>query len=423
MKTTVGDYPIDLSLPRTPSEGLAMIEGQLAMLDLTTAHAAGPARLAAFEKLRGAARLDPIAAYNLGNYFADPPGSLRPRRRQLSLTLFNRAIELGLARLQRPLQPYAKAPPREHGLRDIISRALTNIGAALANSGAPDRAVDYFSKALKLFPDNANAEVCLGNMGVYHHKRTGVDPLAAIAAWERAAALGESCFESDHGCPCRVNVTQVARQIERDYGANAARDWVSRRYPEAAARKSGRDFGPVARTAGDVARLAPGARWARRAVAAADALAPFLDAAKDQALEVKVTLAGSLVGSLCRLSSGSRPSDPAVLDRALAQANAAEPLEAFLGDEEWADLSPPETLYLTEPAMRTAITDAVEAAIARVSAAVPGLRPQEAVLGALFHLDRGFRRGVVAMVRHGVAEARVPLVYVPAVVIGSPVVH
>ena len=321
------------------------------------------------------------------------------------------------------MQPYTKAPPREHGLRDIVSRALTNIGAALANSGAPDRAVEYFTKALKLFPDNANAHVCLGNMGVYHHERTGVDPLAAIAAWERAAALGESCYESDQGCPCRVNVTQVARQIEREYGADAARDWVCRRYPEAAARKSGRDFGPVARTAGDVARLAPGARWSRRAVAAADALAPFLDAHKDQALEVKVTLAGSLVGSLCRLSLGSQPGDPAVLDRALEQANAAEPLEPFLGDEAWADLSPPEILYLTEPAARTAITAAVEAEVEHLTGTVPGLRPQEAALGALFHLDRGFRRGVVAMVRRGVAEARVPLVYVPAVVIGSPVLH
>ena len=298
-------------------------------------------------------------------------------------------------RLDRPLQPYAKAPRREHDLRDIVSRAFTNSGAALANADAPERAIDYFRHAVKLFPNNANAEVCLGNMGVYHPESTGVDPLAGIAAWERAASLGDSCHESATGCPCRGTVIRVARQIEHEYGADAARAWVTGRYAKAGARKSGRDFGPVARAAGDVARIAPGARWAPRAVAAADALAPFLNAHQDQALEFKVTLAGSLVGSLCRLPLGSRQGDPAVLDRALAQANAAEPLAAFLGDEEWADLGPPETLYLTDAAVRTAIMDAVEAEIERLA----------------------------AMVRRGVAEARVPLIYVPAVVVGSPVLH
>ncbi len=64
------DDPIALSLPGTLQEELALIDGQLAMMDLLAAPVPGPARFAAFHKLRCAARHDPIAAF-----YGVPPSS------------------------------------------------------------------------------------------------------------------------------------------------------------------------------------------------------------------------------------------------------------------------------------------------------------------------------------------------------------
>src|SRR5271166_4103355 len=95
------DGELDLSLGRTPEEALASIHGMIAMLTLQAGDQKGEPTPGALHALRCAARRDPIAAYNLGNYFAESlsQGPRRPRRRRNSLLLFERAAVEGMSRL------------------------------------------------------------------------------------------------------------------------------------------------------------------------------------------------------------------------------------------------------------------------------------------------------------------------------------
>jgi hypothetical protein len=61
------------------------------------------------------------------------------------------------------------------------------------------------------------------------------------------------------------------------------------------------------------------------------------------------------------------------------------------------------------------VTEVVEA----LPRGVRDLRSENAVLGAMFHLDRNFRRGITYMVRDMVLKSRSPYGYVPGTVIGS----
>lgn len=416
----------DLSLSRTSEEMIASLDGMIAMMTLQVGDQPGKPARGAFHALRCAARLDPISAYNLGNHFSqsiDRAGLRRPRRRLSALAAFERAAAEGLSRLLDASGPFSRAPSREHELRDTISRALTNIGADIANAGRPERAVMYFQQAIQVFPVNANAHVCLGNMGVHHGAETGIDSLAGIASWAEAARHGDYCHESNKGCPCRANVIRVVRQVERDYGAAEAREWIVGHY-RSPGRKSGSDFAFAAAKASDAARLT-GRPWPPRAVAVSDALASPLGRLMRESLEIKVTIAGSLIGSLCRLPSRPRRQHADILADAVALAHDMEPLRPFIGDSEWLDLGPPETLYLIEPAMRARLTDLVAGIVATLSAAIPRLDAGNAVLGALFHLDRGFRQGVTSMAGRALdgAPPDARLVFVPATVIGSPARH
>src|SRR5271165_1229678 len=87
------DRDFDLSLSRTLEEELASVHGIVAMLTLQRGDRPGNSTRGAFHVLRAAARRDPIAAYNLGNYLAESvvEGRPRPRRRVTSLRLFERA--------------------------------------------------------------------------------------------------------------------------------------------------------------------------------------------------------------------------------------------------------------------------------------------------------------------------------------------
>jgi hypothetical protein len=372
----------------------------------------------AFHKLRAAARHDPIAAYNLGNYLLESAEMATGRRRRagLALRMFEEAAVMGMERLRNPSEPSSKAPKAELELRDIISRALTNIGGHVSNTGFPERAVDHFKRSIAIFHDNANAHVCLGNMGVFHSDRTGIDPLDGIASWHKAARIGDFCHESDIGCPCRENTVRIARQVERDYGKEEAREWVSKRYAIGAGRKSAKDFAPIAAKATDVGRLT----GSPHALLVAEVFGEIFSDKGALPLEMKVTLAACFAGALARLDTPYEQGDPSILDRAVEAAYPTEPLHPFIGDDEWQDLGPPETLYLTTQETSTALMEIVTGVIGGIRGGIQGLSPDNAVLGVLFHLDRDFRRGVTSMVRDMVLKSRLPYGYVPGTVIGSP---
>jgi hypothetical protein len=184
-------------------------------------------------------------------------------------------------------------------------------------------------------------------------------------------------------------------------------------------RKSARDFAPVAATASDAGRLT-GKEWHPHAVFVADVLSKALMSQRGLPLEVKVTLAACIVGALARIDTPFGPGDPEAFDRALKIAHPIEPLHPFLGDHEWRDIGPPETLYLLEHDVSKPIMRSTVEVVESLRKVLPGLNGQNAALGALFHLDRNFRHGVAYMVRDMVAKSTVPYGYVPGTVIGSP---
>jgi hypothetical protein len=407
-------------------EALASLQGQLAMLRLEKRYLEQkdgpvPSRLKSYHELRIAARRDPIAAYNLGNFMSES-AEMEPnrrKRRKLALRLFEAAAVMGMERLKNASETSAKAPKKERDLRDIISRALTNIGSEVSNAGYPERAVEHFRRSITLFHDNSNTHVCLGNMGVFHNEETGIDPLDGIASWENAAKIGDYCHESDFGCPCRSNAINIARQVESDYGKDEARNWIAVRYAIGTNRKSAKDFAHVAAGASDIARLT-GRAWHPDAIKVANIVGDLLKTHISLPLEMKVTLAACLIGSLARLDTPHQTGDPAILDRAIDAALSVEPLRPFLGDHEWQDIGPPKTLYLTENDTVVTIMDIVTEVVLALHRGVRDLRSANAVLGAMFHLDRNFRHGITSMVRDMVLSSRVPYFYLPGMVIGSP---
>ncbi|WP_408903481.1 hypothetical protein [Methylobacterium radiotolerans] len=412
-------------IPDDPKEALAAVEGHLAMEHAVLAQPSLE-RLRAMHRLRVASRLDPHASYNLGNLFseaADASGrKRRPGRTSTRIALFERTILLGLERLRDPREPFGRAPRAERDVRDTVSRALTNIGAHLSNSGHPDRATEHFRRATHLFPGNANAQVCLGNMGVWFSDRTGVAPLDGIAAWEAAAATGEDfCHESATGCPCRNKLAARARQIERDYGPEHAESWVRANLSDPDRRKPADGFGPVARLPSDAPHL--GADWSPAATKAAEVVGRVLKPFRHEPLEIRVTLASSALGSLCRLATPQGVGNPGLMTTAIRMMGGVEPLEPFLGDREWRYLGPPDSDYLLEPRVLKRLEPAIRAIVLGVLDA-GGVAVADALQALLFHVDTGFRNGIASMAAPMVARGDVGvLIFIPATMIGRPPRH
>jgi tetratricopeptide (TPR) repeat protein len=412
-------------IPDDPAEALPAIEGHLAMMHAVEDRPSLQ-RLRAMHSLRVAARSDPHAAYNLANLFFEirdvPIAKHRRKRTAVFVSLFEHAISLGIERLRDAREPFDRAPRAERDIRDIVSRALTNIGAHLSNSGHPDRAVEYFRRATHLFPRNANAQVCLGNMGVWFSDRTGVAPIDGIAAWEAAAGTGEDfCHESGNGCPCRNRFTALARQIERDYGLEHAERWVRANLSNPDRQKPADRFGPVAKSPQDAQRL--GASWSPAATKMADIVERVFEPFRSDPVEIRVTLASSTLGSPCRLATSGGVGDPELMKMAIHLTNGIEPLDPFLGDREWRYIGPPETDYLLEPKVLARLEPAIRAVVSGVLD-IDGLEMADALLGLLFHIDTGFRNGIASMAAPMVMR-RNPgiLIFVPATMVGSPPRH
>jgi hypothetical protein len=412
--------PADMFLGETNEEKLATLSGIVAMIKLSQDESDGRERLRCFHQLRAAARHCPNAAYNLGNYFADETEKPRRKRSRLKMELYAQAAEMGLARLRNPEEPFAKAPKREGPLRDIVSRALTNIGGTVSNAGKPTDAVKYFRQAIDIHPGNPNSHVCLGNMGIWYGDTTGVSPIEGIREWKTAGKIGDYCAESANGCPCRANVVAVTERIVKNYGEAAANEWLATRYRKSCARRSNRDVVDALASAADAdligVDIPPRAATASKAIYDSGIVARL----REEPLEVRVTVMASAVGTFLNKSRRPAGEKVATLHRAREACDRFEPLKAILAEEDWKWVGPPETDYLGRNDVRRALSKMVDALVLPVARTTSSADPLEGTIAMLSHLDRSFRGGVGAMVEYWLplVQPGIPI-YIPATFVGE----
>lgn len=414
-----------MNLAVTAEEKLAFLSGQIACYNLLVDNPpASIDRFRSLHTLRVAARLDPSAAYSMGNFLAERYHATgRKLTLQASLEMYELAVSNGLDRLRNPTEPFKNAPAKELVLRDTLSRSLTNIGAEISNSGYPDRATSYFQQSIQLFPDNANAHVCLGRMGIFHSRITGIDPTEGVRSWERATKLKDFCHESDDGCPCRVSFVKTFNQVESDYGADYARAWVDRAAKAMSRNKGMAHFGPVAASAADLKRLSqtqlPRDLLATRSILAIGAVGSFFRELVTVPVEAKVTLAATLLMSFVTTKSRSLVLNASPVMEAGVALGTFHPLEPFLGDDEWEDLAPPETSYLVSREVEHELVSMVELFHESEFDLIVSSPLRSLACAVLFHLDPGFRRRVTSMVELTASQGVSESYYIPGVVIGN----
>jgi tetratricopeptide (TPR) repeat protein len=391
------------------------------MIELMADQKPSRERLAAFHRLRGAARLCPNAAYNLGNYLSeDVSGNRRRHRPRYAMELFASAAEMGLSRLRNADEPYSKAPRREGPLRDIISRALTNIGGKVSNAGKPLDAVKYFQQSISIYPDNPNSHVCLGNMGVYHGSSTGITPLEGIKSWKKAGEIGDYCHESSSGCPCRANVVAVSERLVRNLGEDLATQWIVERYRKSCHRRSDRDVVDVVTSAADTAALGivvpPSAASASRLISDSGIVARL----RKEPLEVRVTILASALGTFINMAGRPPAQSLALLAKAKTICQPFEPLRPILAEEDWRFVGPPDTDYLNDKKTQERLAKIIYELIVPVAEMSKLEDGMDGAIAILSHLDNSFRRGVSAMVEYYIPIVRPGTpIYIPATYVGE----
>jgi tetratricopeptide (TPR) repeat protein len=382
-------------MAESTEEILASIDGQIAMMTLFKSEAPPEVRFAAWHKLRTAAKTCPNAAYNLGLFFNDSE-RYRDRRRKKALRLYEHAYKVGLARMKDAGKSFEEANRDEEMLRDIVSRAITNIGVDFSQRGDVVSALQYFRLGAKLYPANANAQVCLGRMAIFANKETKADPLEGLRAWKTATETQPSCLNNSSDCDCLKNLVRVADGVRTRYGEDQARDYLLTRVRSRHADGAGTAFRTVASEARELKEL--GCKpLSPKAAAASESLATMEAAmGRSHPLETRVTIAATLLGHLAVID-GREVGDRAMIDRSRELCSGFEPLRPFLGDHEWADVSPPRSSHLMKPEVATDICRRVGLAVDCLRADVPGIGPEDAMTGFLFHLDPHFRFGVANM--------------------------
>lgn len=408
-----------ITLPRTPEESLAEAEGVLAMMAMSQSGMTPGDE--AYDALVRAAEIDPSAAYNLGNILSSSPmQGTRPLKHAEGMAMLERAVTLGMERLDDPEQDFEAAPEKERSLRDIISRALTNIGGEKANAEKPREAVPYFWRSIKIYPDNPVSHDCLGIMAIFNAAETELDPMEGLRAWEEAQSVSDTISEPVRS---RINAVRIGRQIERDYGVDAARSWLSKRYPAALSKpiyKEDEEFALVVEDPNDIARVT-GHQWPKGAIDLAKAMSSGLLEFSDRRIEWRVTLAASILGTICKLSRPGEGIDAKDIEKAVEKASIVEPLSPLLGDDQWEVVRPPASEYLRSMEslheVRAATLKVLEPFVSN-SVVLPN--PFECALGALFHLDKRFRGGVSYMLLNSKQLGpEQSFVYIPATYLGA----
>lgn len=413
--------PDRIFLASTVEEKMATLNGALAMIDLMEHLRPGPRRFKALHRLRVAARNCPNAAYNLGNYFSVETEKRRRHRQELAMEMFAFSAEMGLSRLRNPEEPFSKAPETEGALRDIISRALTNIGGKVSNAGRPQDGVAYFRQSILIYPENSNSHVCLGNMGIAHGDVTGVKPLEGIKEWKEASRLGDYCHESANGCACRANVVAVVERLAGNYGDEVASEWVATRYRKSCVRRSDKDVVDVIASGADASMI--GVKLPKRAGNASRILleSGMVQKLRKEPLEVRVTVMASAIGSFVNMAGRTPQANRELLAEAKQACRKFEPLVAILAEEDWRYVGPPETDYLSKPETQDRLSELVYGLLVPMAEATSLGNPLDGLIAMMSHLDITFRVGVGNMVDYWLDEVvpGVPI-YIPATFVGTP---
>lgn len=418
--------PERMFLGETAEEHLATLSGQMAMWDLERRTSTPRERFRAFHALRVAARDCPNAAYNLGNYFSQGADDA-PKRRHRSryaMELFASAAEMGLNRIRDEGEPFEGAPQEEVFVRDIISRALTNIGGLVANAGRPDKAVSYFTRSIRIFPANANSHVCFGKMAILFNPATGLDAFDGLMAWKKAGQLGDYCHESEAGCPCRANVVAVSERIAKNYGKDVLREWLTERYVNSCQRRRDTLVVDVLLDPGDAGKVGRSLPLGAVAVGRRLLETGFADTVRSLPVEMRVTILASLLANLVGIRALTGDEKKRVLVDAVAACAHFEPLRPILAEEDWCDIGPPETDYLHTRETSNAVGEMAYGVVTDLVETIPALRPIDAAIGLMFHLDASFRRGVSSMVDYWTPKlGNGRPCYIPATFVGNPQQH
>lgn len=406
--------------------------GMAAMMGLQkVSFTAGIKRLQLLHVLRSAAKRCPNAAYNLGNYLTDGIRRKTPKRRSLALKLYQRSAEMCVLRLD---DAYGDFNPKDdfvNQVKNLLSRSLTNIGAYLANTGRSDEAEDYFRRSIASYPLNDNSFICLGNIGLNQFGQNDVGLLEAIEAWEEGNRLGQelSGFGDDvhpgrlKAKMLRVRIIEVFRRLEEFVGPEIALDWLENKVTTSQWREMGR-HGPVPWVVYEPQQVrsvgAETNKWSSEAIEVANVFLRILNGIEFDYLEQAVTFAGSLAIGLARVTSPSFLGSPELVWDAVEDCKEVEICTAFLADGDWEDRAPPQTLYLQSREMEDSIMEAVHTVLKIVVKLNPQANAKDLLMGFFLHLDTSFRHGVASMIETSMEKRPQGLIYIPAMVVGSP---
>ncbi|NTF18099.1 hypothetical protein G6L37_06750 [Agrobacterium rubi] len=415
----IGDYS-EMFCPRSEEERFASMMGQTAM-SMSAYLPAGKERLNAMHMLRVAARKCPGAAYNLGNYLSVWKDG-RPRRYDLATDTLITTVEMAKARIADTQNADDSWPDSEYFVRDVGSRALTDLGARISNIGNPKEAVVFFRDAIRMFRGNSNAWVCLGNMGIYFSHETGVDTVEGIEAWKMAYSMGDPESDVDGLESDRRNAVAVMEDAIRLYGREVLDQWVEDRLlPLLKKQQKGLiQLRPLAMHPSHLGKVT-GKPWTNDATMAGAVIGGIVRDGfpVDMNVEEKVTIAASLLLSILNRRAKSDAEKKLALTSAMSLCEDFEPLWPLLGDEEWETVGLPETEYLTSLDAKDIYSRIVSNMIESVLDHQPDIRAVDAAAGVLFNLDSGFRRGVTSMISPQIGKMIGPLEYLPAIYVGG----
>lgn len=199
-------------LSSDPEDMLAYTQGQLAMM---TKQVTERMSLEGLMELRVCARRDPFSAYNLALYLSDSleRGAKRPKRREVVNKLYKRCIDVGSERLSNA--GAEDFPEIEGPMRDIVSRALVNIGNSYQyDLKLNEVAYDFYRRAATMF-DN---EIAYMNMAQMNFLGLIQKPSGKLALeyYRKTVSLGRECFKGRSNCPCIMGVLKPLQAVPED---------------------------------------------------------------------------------------------------------------------------------------------------------------------------------------------------------------
>lgn len=137
-------------------------------------------------------------------------------------------------------------------------------------------------------------------------------------------------------------------------------------------------------------------------------------------LEEAVTFSGAMAIGLARVTSPNAMGSSEFVWDAVDRCKGVEIYRAFLATDDWEHRAPPETLYLQSRESEDRIMEMVYVALGAATALNPKAGAKDLLMGFFLHLDTSFRHGVASMISDIMDRRPQGLVYIPAMVVGSP---